>query len=106
MYVGDYERMSGETIAAPVATVIGPADKVRDDEPGDLVVRWDRLADLLRMRTDVWSTTDIPPSLIEHAIADAERSNLILGNTPETWSPLGLVDRADSDVLWPIRKSR
>lgn len=95
MYVGDYERMSGETIAAPVATVLGPAAKDRDDEPGDLVVRWDQLADLLRMRTDVWSTADIPPSLIEHAIVDAERSNLVLGDTPETWSPLGLVDRAD-----------
>ena len=95
MYVGDYERMSGETIAAPIATVTGPADKVRGDEPGHLVVRSDRLADLLKVTQDVWSTTDIPLSLIKHAIVDAERSNLVLGETPETWSPLGLVNRSD-----------
>ena len=53
-----------------------------------------RIASLNDLVQDIWPQFEIPRGLVEHAVRDADESDLVLGETPETTSPLGLLDLA------------
>ncbi|MET8997127.1 hypothetical protein [Amycolatopsis sp. NPDC004169] len=96
----DVQFMVGETVAdtpTPL-TIIGTHGREREFRPGTAIKRGE-LDTLPDVANRLWPNADIPAGLLQHVLIEALQSDLILGDSPEKYSPLGDV-RPDSAGRW------
>jgi hypothetical protein len=83
-----------ELVPAPVLNVVSDASATDRNlvSEGAVITRsgLDGLPDRVR---ELWSNPEVPAGLVAHVVREAFDSDLFLGVSPETWSPLGVVDQ-------------
>ncbi|MEU4449637.1 hypothetical protein AB0K14_37470 [Actinosynnema sp. NPDC050801] len=77
--------------SAPVLQIVGHGADLRSGVPHVLD---NRLVDVLDVGHRLWGGSGLDRSLLERVVREGLDSDLVLGATPETTSPIGKVDRA------------
>ncbi len=96
----DVRFMTGETVSdtpAPL-TIIGTHGRETEFPPGTALTRGE-LDSLPDVANRLWPGADVSSELLRHVVREAQQSDLILGDAPERYSPLGDV-RPDSAGRW------
>ena len=88
MFIAAVEE-NGLSRSIPVLSVLD-GDNRNDRLSGDFSVRWENLSSAVEQLGALWSE-EIPRSLLNRVIQEAEQSNLLAGESAEEWSPLGRV---------------
>jgi hypothetical protein len=79
-------------------TIVGSQGRRATFPVGTTIIR-DELESLPEIVRRLWPAMEVPPGLLAHVIREARESDLITGQTPETYSPLGDI-RPDSVGRW------
>lgn len=89
MFEARLQRRGG-VVQFPVLNVVpeahGAARVAATERPA---ITRDRLETLPERVNELWPDSDVPAGLLSHVVREAFASDLALGESPETWSPLG-----------------
>lgn len=91
--------VDGSVVESPTPlTLVSPHGRLAEFPRGTAIER-DRLESLPDLAHNLWPAAEVPDGLLTHVVREALASDLIVGTTPETYSPLGDV-RPDSFGRW------
>ncbi|HEY4269854.1 MAG TPA: hypothetical protein VGM94_16850 [Galbitalea sp.] len=91
----DSENAVAQTI--PAITVV---DYSRKEDASEWLLRPDGLDALAERTPKQWDIPESASGLLQSVVSDARGSNVYLGESPETWSPLGSADDLSAVARW------